>query len=170
MNAVQPVLLRLPGEEVERELRFTLGARKRIEDKFGKGLLQALKEQGYGALPDILYALMHDRKGKPPDFDVEELRENLPADGGVEILAAVMSAATQGQTPKNEIEALLKLEQEKEARKMLEELIGSGSGVSADSASGSPTDSSGGDISNPKSSPDTSDSKSENGTLITVPV
>src|SRR5690348_5984389 len=93
---------------VERPLRFTLGARKRIAEKFGEPNLQRIFVKfGDGALPDIAYALMFDEKGKPPaDLDPAELAERLTDDEAVALLAAVMSAASKGKVEKKELEAL----------------------------------------------------------------
>lgn len=124
---------------VERELRFTLGARKRIAEKFGmpdiKGIFATF---GDGALPDLAYAMMFDAHGKPPALDIVEFAEN--TDDPLPLLAALMSAATKGRTPKNELEALLRKAQQME----VEKLIGSTFGASPDSASDSQLKNSGG--------------------------
>jgi hypothetical protein len=148
MNSVTPVKLTLP-EGVECELRFTLGARKRITDHFGMPMQEALNKHDSGAFPAIIHALTHTEKGKPT-LELEWLAENLPLDGdsSAEILAAIMSAATQGKTPKNELEALLKAQMQGVAQKT----TGSTPSASEHSASDSAGANSGGDTSSAKSS------------------
>jgi hypothetical protein len=106
MHSVTPVKITLP-DGVERELRFTIGAKKMIVDLLGMPMQDALNKYDSGAFPEILWALMHDENGDPPDVSVKWLSATLPADSAGEIMAAIMSAATQGKTPKNELEALI---------------------------------------------------------------
>ncbi len=134
MNTVTPVTITTP-DGVERELRFTLGARKRIHEIFGFGFQEALDKYDSGAFPGILYALMHDSSGKPPDVTIEWLSENLPADSSTEILASIMSAGSQGKASPKEIEALLAQAQQAAAEAERLKRIGSTSGPSVRSAS-----------------------------------
>lgn len=145
MNAVTPVTITTP-DNVERELRFTFGARKRISDIFGCDLMAALNKYDSGAFPGVLFALMHDANGNPPSVTEAWLSENLPIEAANEILAAIMSAATQGKTEKKYIEALLIAKQQG--------TTGSTTGPSALSVSESATANSGGDTSNAKSKPE----------------
>jgi hypothetical protein len=121
---------------VERSLRFTLGSRKRIAERFKEpDLKKVMALYGDGALPEIAYCMMYDEKGKPPKgLDAEEFAESLDEDAAVPLLAAVMSAADRGRTPKNELEAML--------RETMAQ-TGSISGASPASVSGSPPESSG---------------------------
>jgi len=147
MNTVTPVSITTP-DGVERELRFTLGARKRIHEIFGFGFQEALDKYDSGAFPGILYALMHDATGKPPNVTIEWLSENLPADSSNEILAAIMSAGSQGKASPKEIEALLAQTQQAAAEADRLRRIGSTSGPSAHSASESQQPNFGGDSAN----------------------
>jgi hypothetical protein len=143
MNTVTPVTITTP-DGVERELRFTLGARKRIHEIFGFGFQEALDKYDSGAFPGILYALMHDSTGKPPEVTIEWLAENLPADSSNEILASIMSAGSQGKASPKEIEALLAQAQQAAADAERLKRIGSTSGPSVRSASESAQTTSGG--------------------------
>lgn len=139
MNSVTPVKITLP-DGIERDLRFTLGAKKMIVDLLGMPMKEALDKYDSGAFPEILYALMHDERGNPPSVSVEWMQLHIPADAAPEIMAAVMSAAVQGKRPKNEIEALVNAQLEENQRM----INGSGSLVSAPSVSDSVGKSSGG--------------------------
>lgn len=138
MSPVTPVTIAIDG--VERELRFTHGAAKRIVDTFGMSMRDALNKYDAGAFPGILHALMYDRKGQPPNLTVEELGELLPMDGATETMAAIIAAMNQGKIPKEQIEAMLTKAMEQEAMKN-----GFGSGLFAGNDFDSPTGSSGGD-------------------------
>jgi hypothetical protein len=142
MRAVTPVTFISP-DGVERQVRFTLGARKRIHALYGTSdIARALDQQGDAAAVGMLHACMYDEKGNPPEVSLSELEESLTGDSAVEIISTLMSAATQGRTPKNEIEAVL-------LKAMgLETQTGSTSGASVDTASDSPTPTSGTDSSN----------------------
>lgn len=164
MNATTPITFTTP-DGVERTLRFTLGARKRIQDRFGMNLLQALNAHGDGALPEIAFALMFDEEGDPPkDLSVKRLAEALDSDHSVPLMAAIMSSITKGQTSKKEIEALLLKAAEEERMKLATELTGSTYPASASSASEPQETISGGDTSNVKSSPKSNGSTKSNGT------
>jgi hypothetical protein len=169
MNTVTPVVISIYG--VERELRFTHGAVKRIHEQFGMGVKEALNAYDVGALPGILYALMHDRKGKPPEgVDVAELAESLPVEDAPIYMAAVQSAMMQGRVPKEQLEVAIRQKMQEEAEKEIARLTGSPSGHSAADVSGSLTDSSGGDTSSVKSTPLPSNTytNSENGTTVSA--
>jgi hypothetical protein len=168
MNTVTPVVVSIYG--VERELRFTHGAVKRIHEQFGMGAKEALNAYDVGALPGILYALMHDRKGKPPEgVDVAELAEALPVEDAPIYMAAVQSAMMQGRVPKDQLEVAIRQKLQKlqeEAEKEIARLTGSPSGHSAADVSVSPTASSGGDTASVKltPSPSNTETSSESGT------
>jgi hypothetical protein len=160
MNTVKPIILTMP-DGVDRELRFTSGAKKRIVDYFGTGLKDAMDKYDDGALPAILFALMHNGKGEPPAGITEaELAEMLDPADSPEVLAAIMSASSQGQKTKNELEPLIREEMKKRAAMELAKMSGFASGVFAPDLSGLPTNNSGGDTSIAKSPPESSDGAS----------
>ncbi len=170
MDPITPVTIKTP-DGVERSLRFTFGARKRIVDLLGCGPREALTKYDSGALPDLLYACMFGQDGDPPvnkdgsPFDVKAYRESADQDASTEMMAAFLGAMTKGAVPKNELEALVRKSQEDEVRKM----FGLTSGALLDSASGSPPESSG--ISPSESStpsPSGTESKSEGSTTAQV--
>lgn len=139
MSPTETVTYTTP-DGVERDLRFTLGARKRIAEKFGMPSIQDIfTKYGDGALPEIAYAMMYDQQGKPPaGLDLSALAEGV--EDPLPLLAALMSAASKGATPKNELEALLRTAQQMEVAK----LIGTTFGPLPGSVSNSPTPNSGG--------------------------
>jgi hypothetical protein len=145
MNSVTPVKVKL-FDGVERELRFTLGARKMIVDLLGMHMRDALNKYDSGAFPAILFALLHDEKGKP-SVDLAWLESNLIDEDSAEIMAAIMAAGSQGKASKNELEALVRKAMEMESQ----EMTGSISVASQPSASDSAAMSSGGDTSNARS-------------------
>lgn len=147
MHVVKPIVISLPDGS-ERELRFTLGARKRIQEIFGMDLKAALEKHQDGALPRILFALMHDADGNPPAVSINWLEENLPADSAVEVMAAIVSAAGQGKVSKKEIEDLMQMR-----IGMSGSPTGSTTGLSVPKSSESATEISGGDTSNVKLAP-----------------
>ena len=156
MNLVKPVVLTTP-DGVDRELRFTLGARKRIVDRFGMDMQSALNKYDSGAYPEILFALMHDSKGQPPvGVSVDELSESLAPEDGPEILAAILSAASQGKKTKNELEPLIRAAMDA----AMMQTTGSTSGASPLAPLDSPTNNSGGDILTAKSLPESNDGSS----------
>lgn len=161
MSPVTPVTITIDG--VERELRFTQGAALRITKHFGMPMREALNKYDAGAFPAILHALMHDRKGNPPDVSIEELAEMLPMDASAEVLAAIVAASNQGRIPKEQIEAQIVKAMEQEATKN-----GFAPGLSAVSDFDSLTASSGGDTVSPKStlSPTNTETNSESGTPV----
>jgi hypothetical protein len=147
MTTVTPIKFTTP-DNIERELRATLGARKRIREKFACDMQEALNQFGDGALPEIAFALMHDAKGKPPaGLSAEELAESIAPEDALSLMSAILAAFSQGKSDPNEIEALLVRVQEatREATS-----TGSDSGPSVDNASDSQTDKSGGDTSSAK--------------------
>jgi hypothetical protein len=150
MHAVTPVTFTTP-DGVERKLRATQGARLRIYERFGKHVQEVLNTYGDAAFADILFALMHDEKGKPPKgLTVEELRESLPMDSGAEIMAVIMAAFSQGKSDPNELRALL----EKAMETQTQTTTGSSSTDSVHSASESPLSNSGGDSASGNSTPE----------------
>jgi hypothetical protein len=152
-------------DKVERVLRFTLGARKRIAEMFKEPNIQTVLNQfGDGALPDLAYCMMFDAAGDPPKgLDVKRFAEEL--DDATPLLAAIMSAVSKGAAPKNELEALLRKAQEMEAEK----LIGSILGRSPFSASESQQPSSGG-VPTENSTPSVPDTESSSDSPSIAPV
>lgn len=163
MNAVVSVPFTTP-DGVERQLRSTLGAKKRICDLLGMHAHDALNKYDSGAFPYILFALLHDANGNPPEgITVSYLAENLLPENTVEILAAIYSALSNGQVEKKALEPVIQ-------KRLTELLTGLHSGASVLNPSDSPTDNSGGDTSNAKSTPELSDTPNPNGDKITEPV
>ncbi len=156
MNAVKSVPIVTP-DGVERNLRFTLGARKRITEIFGlPDIKDVLNKYGDGAIPELLYSCLHDEDGNPPkDLTANRLAETLAPEDAAEMLAAFMCAVSQGRVSKNDLEALVE-----EALKKAEP-IGLKPLPSEASVSDSPQEKSGGDTSNVSSMP--SPSSGENG-------
>ena len=164
MQAVTPVSFVTP-DGVERALRSTYGARKRMDERFGKGksLLNILNEHGETALPTVLYELLYDAQGKPPaDLTLEALENQLAPQAFPAILAAIVSCLSQGEQEKNELEPLIEKAMAEYQKQKALELTGSGSGASADNASDSPTNSSGGDTPRRKSQRSSTVTKSGN--------
>lgn len=155
MHTVTPVTFEFSG--VERELRSTIGAHQMIEEHFGCGVNQALKEHGAKALVYVAFAFLHDADGNPPAGITEKsIAFSISLDQFPALAAAVMSAITQGKASKNELEALIVAALEKE----LESKTGSHSGPSVLSVSESATGISGGDIESATSSQESSNSNS----------
>lgn len=120
---------------VERLLRFTHGARRRIVDRFGCNAKQALEKYSDGALPGILYACMYDEDGKPPlGLTIEQLEETVNSGDSVEMLAVFVETVANGKMEKN---AGAKL-RESLGRMISQKPTGTPSGVSPESTSGSP--------------------------------
>lgn len=162
MNAVKPTPFTTP-DGVGRELRFTLGARKRIVEAFGMQLKSALDKYDSAAFPEVLYALLHDKDGNPPvGITVGYLAENLPDSDRVEIMVAIMAASSNGKLEKKDLEPILK------KAMGMETDTGSKSGASVLSSSGSQMNSSGGDISNAKSTPESNDTPNVSASGITA--
>ncbi len=134
MLPTEPVTYKTP-DGVERNLRFTLGARKRIAIAFpgcASDVQAAIREYGDGALPEIAYACMYDENGEPPaGLTAAGLAESLDGDDTVGLMAAILSAAAKGKTPKNEIEAMLRKARQEETQNQ----PGISSGASPASAS-----------------------------------
>lgn len=132
MNAVKPVPLATP-DGVERNLRCTAGALKRISERFGTQDFRGVAaEKGDWVLLEVAYYMMFDERGQPPkDLSLEWLLENTPQDATREVLAAIIAAYSQGAQSKNEVEALLndaeKLSEAERLQARLTELIGSSS-------------------------------------------
>jgi hypothetical protein len=153
MHSVKPTTIVLP-DGVERELRSTLGARKRIIDRFGMSMKDVLDKYDSGAFPEVLYAMMHDADGNPPTVSVKWMEENLPESAGPEILAAIISAMSQGAKPKNEIESLVNEAMMNQAWLQAKGMNGSNSSPSEPSDSASVELNSGGDTLSVKSTPE----------------
>jgi hypothetical protein len=165
MKAVTPVLLQDPSG-VERELRFTQGARKRIFEKFGSiDVTSIWQEKGDWAIAETAYYMMFDSDGNPPSaMSLDQWMEVAVGDdeNTTEIAAAIISAISQGKTSKNEVaERLTKI------RSVAIAMIQDGlkPGLSADSVSDSPTLNIGGDTPTENSPPSLSstETKSETG-------
>ena len=137
MRAVTPVLL-LDHTGVERELRFTPGARRRIAEHFGtENMVQVAQDKGDWALYVCAYYMMYDSKGNAPaEYSLEEWMENCSGSEGAELVAALMASVTQGKTSKKEVEEMLE---------KMEGQTGLTSGPTVASVSDSQTQSSGGD-------------------------
>ena len=162
MGAVIPVMFTTP-DGVERPLRFTMGARRRMAIEFGSANIQAiLQTYDYGAVPRMLYLLLFDEKGNPPPFSKEEFEESFPSDSdlGDAAIAAIMSAALQGRIEKKDLEAAI--------AEFKKNLIGSNSGALASAASDSPTNNSG-DFTPPSSTPSPADTGIESESQTTAP-
>lgn len=142
MTAVTPVLL-ADHMGVERELRFTPGARKRIAERFGtENLLQVARDKGDWALYEAAWIMMFDKQGQAPaGLTLEEWMEGCSGTETKELAAAILSAVSQGRTSKNAIEEMLGAAMEA----MLVEQTGSPSGLTAASVSSLPIPNSGGD-------------------------
>lgn len=123
MMPTAPVTFTTP-DGVERLLRFTLGARKRIAEMLCAGsLIEVLNRYGDGALPTIAYAMMYDAHGDPPaGLVLADFAESV--DDAPPLMAAIMSAASKGRIPKNELEAQLRKAAEMEATKLIGSLSG----------------------------------------------
>jgi hypothetical protein len=154
-------------EGAERNLRFSQGAKRRIAQRFGakQNIAEILQKEGDDAIVECAYAMMYDEDGKPPsDLSLDRFYEAFRPDQMVELLAAVMSAVTQGETPKNELEALfgkMMSLREESMRSEIQRIIGPGFGASVGSASDLQNVSSGGQRrkrSKPASSATTSNS------------
>ena len=148
MRPTKKIFFPLPGDKGERELRFTMGARKRIGETFGCSLQEALNKYDAGAIPGVLWALMHDEDGNPPDVTVKWLEENLADENKYEYLSLIMSANMQGRTDPKAIEELLRAGAE-----MSMSRTGLISSPSVPKSSASPVETSGGDSSNAKLQP-----------------
>lgn len=169
MGPVIPVRFVTP-DGVERWLRFTNGAQKRITEKYGGISIQdILLKYGDGALSDLVFFMMFSERGEPPaDLTPELLAESLPGgpESSIEMVATVMSAVTQGRAEKKEIEALLQKAMEP---RQLTDRTGSDSGALPGSASDSPTMNSGGDTPNGRLPPLPTDTPSASVCETTAP-
>jgi hypothetical protein len=143
MHAVSGVAYTTP-DGVERTLRSTRGAKRLMSDKFGreKSLMDILNEHGDDSLFEIAHFMMHDENGDPPDITLKQFVFRTPqtTEATAELMAAVMSALTQGKTPKNELEVMVREFLEAQNKLALQQLTlkNSDSGVSAAITSDSP--------------------------------
>lgn len=139
MNPITPVKYTTP-DGVERNLRFTFGAQKRMVDRLGCSVSAALLKYDAGALPEILYCMMFDDKGNPPaGLDPVAFAESVDVESGASMMAALIDAMSKGKTPKNELAAL-----EKSLEKMFStKTLGSMLGRLLEGVSDSPVPSSG---------------------------
>jgi hypothetical protein len=145
---VNPVPFTTP-DGAERNLRFSQGAKRRIGNRFGarKPIQQIMQEHGEDSIIEIAWLLMFDEDGKPPDITLDRFFETFPPGAMLDLMSSVMSAISNAETPKNEIETLfnqvMALDTEMLKSEILK-MIGSGSGASAGSVSESPSVNSGG--------------------------
>lgn len=148
MNAVVPIEF-IASDGVARQVRWTLGARKALKEKFGHANVWKLAaDNGDEIIPEIAHIMMADEDGNPPDISLARLANTMTPEAGVDLFAKLLSACTQGKQSPNEI--LDQLTQAVEAAKLIQETMntGSDSGPSAATASDSPTETSGTDSSN----------------------
>lgn len=171
MNPTTPVTYTTP-DGVTRPVRVTIGAEKRIAEKFGKPFPVVLNQYDVAALPDILYLCMFDDAagGKPPKGLAPNWGDALEPDTDmkVEMTATLMAANSRGALKKSDlIEATKAVLMEEALRKM--RTLGLNFGPSPDSVSESPAESSG--PAPPESStPSSSDSASASESETTAPV
>ncbi len=116
---------------VEREIRFTFGAQRRIIDGaktasgelwagFGMPAMQVLNRYDTAALPELLWCCMFDEKGKPPqDLDPVEWREKEDPENGPELYGVFMECITKGRVRKNEFAAQIRTLLEESLKMML---------------------------------------------------
>jgi hypothetical protein len=143
-----PVFYRTP-DGVERRVRYHLGAEKRIIDHFGIGIKAALDKYDKAALPALLYYCMLERGGAVPEgLDLIDFEESVDPKEAAGMMAALLAAFSKGTVSKNELEALI----QKRMDQQIQALTGFVSGLSQDSASESPTMTSGGSL-QPSSEP-----------------
>lgn len=129
MNVVTPVSYTTP-DGVERKVRSSLGAQKRVTERFGDNLQAALNKHGAAMLAELLYLYLYDEKQNPPkDLTVAELEEMLPSsqESLVEILSVIGSANTQGAIDKKNFAERIRAALQKAAEQLN---TGSESGVS----------------------------------------
>jgi hypothetical protein len=161
MGAITPVTYTTP-DGIERSLRYTMGAARRIGADFGTNNLQKLLNQyDYACVPRLVYYCLFDASGNPPDgLTAAQFEEQFPGDNetGLKALSALMSAMSQGKASKNELEARMRTE--------TDQPTGSESGPSASNASDSPTRSSG-TLLSMSSTPSSSDTETSSDSSIT---
>lgn len=151
MRAVNPVMLTI-ADGVERQLRWSLGTRKRFKERFGTFDIAALTTQhGDEIVPEIAYLMMFDANGQPPPFSLDWFTETMPPEAMEGMMTVIFSALIQGAKSPNEI--LAALQEVTQASQNTETATGSTSGPSAEPASDSQTGKSGTDYSNVKSMP-----------------
>ena len=169
MGAVKSVPFTTP-DDVERELRFTNGSRRRIAERFGSHeFVEIVNTQGEGALSGLLFACMFDEEGEPPeDLTEKKLAEMLPGDESEEQFAAFLSCVSQGRQSKNELAAAMR-EAMKEAQAKAQKSTGSTTGPLPRKRSASRTKSSGTRSGRSKSTPALSDSTSSKESKTTGP-
>ena len=140
MGPIAPVKFTTP-DGVERSLVWRLGSERLIVEWLGCTHCQAIIKYDLAAVPELLYASMYDDEMNPPkDLTLKRLQATLDPDHRVEYMAAWMSAVTKGRTPKNEIEARLRVAMEQSRISMTD--IGSLLGVSLGNASDSASENS----------------------------
>jgi hypothetical protein len=114
MNTVIPVKF-TTADGLEIILRATLGARRRIADRFGMGDVSAIFTKfGDGSLPEIAYCMAFTNKGEAPAFGLAELAESMAPSEASALLSHILSAFSQGKLSPND------------AAEILETLLGGG--------------------------------------------
>lgn len=108
---IVPVPITTP-DGVERILRFTLGARRRISRDLGKPFGDVMQTLSDEDLPTLLYHCLHDEDGNPPQgLTITRLEESLEPGDSKEVLAMLLAAMSQGSVKKNEALAMIEATQ-----------------------------------------------------------
>lgn len=109
MQAICEVPLMTP-DGVQRAIRCTPGALKRIETRFGTAdFMRAVRERGDWVVFEVAYLMMYDRDGKPPsDLTMEGFLEVVAYDDVAEVLGAICSAVEQGRKKKEDLEQMFR--------------------------------------------------------------
>jgi hypothetical protein len=132
MHLITPVTIKTP-DGVERALRFTLGAQRRIAEEFGGNLLQAFIRLDESAVPAALYCCMYDENGLPPEgLTLRAFQETADPDQIVEMTQALRDAMEQGRATKNVLTAMdagLRLMKEEREKANQTQTPGSSSGA-----------------------------------------
>jgi hypothetical protein len=99
---IVPAIITTP-DGVERSLRFTLGARRRIARDLGRSFAEVMQGLSDEDLPTLLYHLLFDEDGNPPaGLSIAKLEESYEPGDTKELLATLLSAMSQGSVKKNE--------------------------------------------------------------------
>ena len=125
---------------VERFLRSTRGSKSLMRQKFGpnKDITEVLNEFGEEAMFDIAYFMMFDQNGNPPEgLTVTQFMHMTPNtnEATASVMAAIMSAVTQGKVEKKEIEPLMLAELDRATERETTRIMTSISGPSVSSDS-----------------------------------
>jgi len=99
---IVPVTITTP-DGVERALRFTLGARRRISRDLAKPFADVMSTLTDEDLPTFLYHCLFDEDGNPPaGLSITKLEESYEPSDTKALLADLISAMSQGNVKKNE--------------------------------------------------------------------